>query len=62
MTIEITISPQGKAKVEVKGASGGACLKASAAIEKALGTVTKRTLKSEYHDPVKVAETVQIKS
>ena len=61
-SIEITISPNGKATVEAKGYHGGECTKVTADIIKGLGTVTDRKLKQEYHDPVQVAETVKIKT
>lgn len=61
-SIEITIHEDGTTKVEAKGFSGTSCLKTTEAIEKALGTVKDRKMKAEYHDPLKVAETVKIKT
>lgn len=46
--IEITISPDGKTKVETHGFVGNACRKASAFLEQALGKSTKDSLKPEF--------------
>ena len=48
-TIEITVSPQGQAKVETKGFSGSECREASRFLEQALGRSTGETLTAEFH-------------
>jgi hypothetical protein len=48
-TIEITVDPQGQAKVETKGFSGSECREASKFIEQALGRSTGETLTAEFH-------------
>jgi hypothetical protein len=47
-TIEITIGPQGQAKVETNGFSGSECREASKFIEQALGQRTDEKLTSEF--------------
>ena len=47
--IEIIISPDGQARVETKGFSGGQCREASRFIEAALGNTTSETLTAEFH-------------
>ena len=39
-TIEITVDPQGRTKVETKGFTGGSCREASRFVEEALGQRT----------------------
>ena len=48
-TIEITVSPQGQAKVETKGFSGSECREVSRFLEQALGRSTGETLTAEFH-------------
>ena len=48
-TIEITVDPQGQAKVETKGFSGSECLEASRSLEQALGRSTGETLTAAFH-------------
>jgi hypothetical protein len=48
-TIEITVDPQGQAKVETKGFSGSECREASRFLEQALGRSTRETLTAEFH-------------
>jgi hypothetical protein len=48
-TIEITVDPQGQARVETKGFSGSECREASKFIEQALGRSTGETLTAEFH-------------
>jgi hypothetical protein len=48
-TIEITVDPQGKTKVETKGFSGGECREASRFVEQALGTRSGETFTAEFH-------------
>ena len=54
--IEITVTPEGKARVETKGFVGGACREASRFIEQALGQRTSEQLTAEFHQ----AATTQI--
>ena len=48
-TIEITVDPQGQAKVETKGFSDSECREASRFVEQALGRSTGETLTAEFH-------------
>lgn len=50
MKIEIEIEKDGQARVDVNGIKGGACLKETDWLEKALGKVEKRTFKKEYYE------------
>lgn len=52
--IEITIEPNGDVQIEGKGIHGPECLKLTADIEAAIGTVEKRVKTPEYHKPVAV--------
>jgi len=47
-TIEITVAPTGEVTIEATGFTGGACERATAEIEKALGVVRSRKKKPEY--------------
>ena len=47
--IEILIQPNGEIQIEAVGFKGGACEKATAAIEQALGVAGKRQKKPEYY-------------
>ena len=48
-TIEITVDPKGRSKVETKGFSGGECREASRFVEQALGSRQAETLTAEYY-------------
>ena len=48
-SIEVTIKTDGKVEIEAIGFKGGACEKATQAIEQALGTVAARKKKPEYY-------------
>jgi hypothetical protein len=48
-TIEIIVSPDGKARVETKGFTGGECRDASRFVEQALGKPVDELLKPEFH-------------
>ncbi len=48
-TIEITVDPQGQAKVETKGFAGSECREASRFVEQALGTRTAEALTAEFY-------------
>ena len=48
-TIEITVAPNGRAKVETKGFTGAQCREASRFVETALGKATGEQLKPEFH-------------
>lgn len=47
--LQITISPEGKVQIEVKGVQGPGCTDLTKSIEAALGDVDKRTFKAEYY-------------
>jgi hypothetical protein len=46
-TIEITVSPDGEAKVETRGFTGSECREASRFVEQALGRRTAETLTAQ---------------
>ena len=48
-TIEITVDPQGRTRVETKGFAGGECREASRFVERALGQSTGETLTAEFY-------------
>jgi len=48
-TIEITVSPKGDISINAIGFKGADCERATRAMEEALGTVTGRTRKAEFH-------------
>ncbi len=48
-TIEITVSPQGKTRLETKGFAGEACREASEFLERTLGQTQAETLTVEFH-------------
>ena len=47
--IEITIAPTGEIKIEAIGFKGTDCEKATKYLEQALGTVSGKVKKPEYH-------------
>lgn len=47
--MEVTISPTGEVKIEVKGVAGPHCLDLTKELENQLGTVEDRQLKGEYY-------------
>jgi len=47
--IEITVTPDGRVRVETHGFSGSDCRLASQFLETALGTVAEERLKPEFH-------------
>jgi hypothetical protein len=49
-TIEIVVSPDGKARVETRGFTGSTCQEASRFLEQALGTRTREQLTSAYYE------------
>ena len=48
-TIEVIISPDGSLKIDAVGFKGADCEKATAFLEKALGTVNGRQKKPEHY-------------
>lgn len=57
--IIVTISPEGDSKIEAVGFKGGACAAATKPLEEALGVVTDRKLKPEFHQaPVQAGQKV----
>jgi hypothetical protein len=47
--IEITVDPQGQAKIETRGFTGGECREASKFIEQALGQRTDEKLTADFY-------------
>lgn len=47
--LEISITPEGEVKIEVKGVKGASCLDVTKDIEEALGVVKSRENTSEYY-------------
>ena len=47
--IEITVAPEGSARVETRGFTGSSCRQASAFVEQALGQRTGEQLTSEFY-------------
>ena len=48
-TINVEIAPDGGVKVDAVGFSGADCEQATAFLEQALGTVSEKRRKPEYH-------------
>ncbi|TXI84783.1 MAG: DUF2997 domain-containing protein [Cupriavidus sp.] len=48
-TISVEISSSGKVTVQTQGFAGASCQQATAALEKALGTVTRDDKTPEFH-------------
>jgi hypothetical protein len=48
-TIEITVTPEGKSRVETNAFAGNECREASRFLESALGNRTSETLTSEFY-------------
>ena len=48
-TIDIIVSPQGDISIDAIGFKGADCEKATRALEEALGVVSHRVKKPEYH-------------
>jgi hypothetical protein len=48
-TIEVIVSAAGEVKIDAVGFKGADCEKATAFLEKALGQVSTKTKKPEYH-------------
>jgi Protein of unknown function (DUF2997) len=48
--MEITISPTGEVKIQVKGVHGASCLDLTKGLEQGLGTVEDRQLTAEYYE------------
>ena len=58
-TIEITVSPNGEAKVETRGFAGPECREASRFVERALGRATAEALKAEFHQPQRADQALE---
>lgn len=58
--IELTILPDGSTKLEAVGFPDGSCLKETEDLEKALGKVTKRTLKTEASKKPTIADRTKV--
>jgi hypothetical protein len=48
-TIEVIVNPAGEVKIDAVGFKGADCEKATAFLEKALGQVSTKQKKPEYH-------------
>ena len=48
-TIEITVDPQGRSRVETKGFTGSSCRQESRFVEEALGRKTTEQVTSEFY-------------
>ena len=57
--IEITVSPQGEARLETHGFSGSACRDASRLLEQALGVRSSEQLTSEFYQSLLAHESAQ---
>ena len=55
-TIELTISPQGKTRIETRGFTGAACREATRALEAALGIRTSEQLTGEFYVTSQLSE------
>ena len=58
-TIEIIVTPEGKATVQTLGFAGSSCRDASRFIEQALGKCTGEKLTAEFHQSESVQQTNQ---
>ena len=54
--IIVTVDKEGKAEVEAMGFKGSGCKDATKAIEKALGLLTKDTVKPEFYEKATVQD------
>jgi hypothetical protein len=59
-TIEVTVDEDGSMKVEASGFTGSACLKATKTLEEAIGLTSKRTMKSEAHKGITIADKTKV--
>jgi hypothetical protein len=59
--ITVTFNPDGTVEMDAEGFEGGECLKATQDLEKALGKVTNRTKKPEFHKKATAAVKIGIK-
>ena len=55
-TIEVTVAPDGRSRVETKGFAGATCQAASHFLLRALGICTGQQLTSEFHRVVQEIE------
>lgn len=58
-TVEVVVAPNGEARVETKGFTGGSCRTASEFIERALGTSTGERLKPEFYQSTQAQQHLQ---
>ena len=54
--LEISITPEGEVKIEVKGIKGSSCVDATKEIEEALGVVKDREHTSEFYQQEQAQE------
>ena len=47
--IELVFTPEGEVRLETRGLKGKTCMEETEALEKALGSVAKRTRTSEFY-------------
>ncbi|MDP2663650.1 MAG: DUF2997 domain-containing protein [Dehalococcoidia bacterium] len=59
--IIITVTPDGKPKVEVKGVKGRKCLDLSRAIEEALGQATETKRTKEFYESADTGNRQEVK-
>lgn len=60
-SIEITVSPDGKARIETKGFIGSDCRQASKFVEQALGQTLGEKLTNEFYASAKVEQPMREK-
>lgn len=61
--IEITIDPDGKTRVQVRGVPGPDCVALTAALEEKIGALSGERVKTaEFYDAPRTPRTVRIRS
>ena len=55
--LQISITPEGEVKIEVKGVKGADCTEVTKEIEEALGVVTDRQYTGEYYQQEQSTQT-----
>jgi predicted transcriptional regulator len=61
-TLEILVTPEGKASVQTLGFSGATCREASRFIEQALGQAVEERLTAEFHQGETVNQAGQVRA
>ena len=57
-TLKITIDPNGVVQIDVQGAAGSECLKWTETLERDLGGVVSREMKSEFYEQIQVSQEI----